>query len=361
MTTGTLFLVNGGSGSAAAERARRVATSLGQERTSLMYRDGRRARDVARFSREAAWTHFDSVYAMELAVVPVISAALASCRRPVIVDTGDAPADFLKLVSAGKGAVLAAQGLERVGYGVAERIIVRNRHQEQALRQRGYTNITVVPDGVDLDIFRPVDDRALRRRLGLERVFTVGIQGNFTWYPSLGGGLGRELVEAIALRRDLPVHAVLIGEGPGVPELRALARNHGIAERLHVMGRVPYQELPRYLGLCDVCLLTQTNDPSSWVRTTGKLPGYLAAGRYVLASRVGTAAALLPEEMVIDYHGSWDDGYPGRLAERITIVMQDPMRARKGLGLRPLANQFEYGRIARMAAEVVQAAEREAR
>jgi glycosyltransferase involved in cell wall biosynthesis len=361
MTTGTLFLVNGRSTSAAAERARRVAAALGEERTILMYRVGGRARDVARFAREAARTRFDSVYAMELAVVPAISAALAWRRRPVIVDTGDAPADFLKLVSAGKTAVLAAEGLERMGYGVADRIIVRGSHHEKTLRERGYTGITVVPDGVDLDVFRPVDDRALRRRLGLERVFTVGIQGNFTWYPSLGGGLGRELVEAIALRRDRPVHAVLIGEGPGIPELRALARTHGIAERLHVMGKVPYQELPRYLGLCDVCLLTQTNDPSSWVRTTGKLPGYLAAGRYVLASRVGTAADLLPQDMLIDYHGAWDDGYPGRLAERIAVVMQDSMRARRGLELRALADQFEYGRVARMAAEVVRAAKGRAR
>jgi hypothetical protein len=50
----------------------------------------------------------------------------------------------------------------------------------------------------------------------------------------------------------------------------------------------------------DICLSTQTNDVVGWVRTTGKLPLYLAAGRYVLASRVGEAARVLPEEMLVD-------------------------------------------------------------
>ncbi|MDQ3897245.1 MAG: glycosyltransferase [Actinomycetota bacterium] len=236
---------------------------------------------------------------------------------------------------------------------------MRSHFHEKALRERGYARTATVPDGVDLGTFRPVDDRGLRGRLGLGDVVTVGIQGHFTWYPSLGGGLGVELVNALRLLPHLPVHGVLIGDGPGIPHLRVLAARQGVADRLHVMGRVAYDELPRYLGLCDICLLTQTNDPSSWVRTTGKLPGYLATGRYILASRVGTASTLLPEEMLIDYHGVWDDDYPRRLAERIAAVVEDPGRREKGLALTALADQFDYGRVARMAADVVRGAQRE--
>lgn len=352
-----LFLVNGGPMSAAGERARRIAAELGEDRTALLYRAGIRAADVARFARKALRGDHDLVYAMELAVVPVAAAALGSRRhRAIVIDTGDAPAAFLDLIAAGRASVLSARVLEKVGYGVADRIVVRGHYHEQTLRDHGYHRVTVVPDGVDLGVFRPVEDRDLRRRLGLGRVFTVGIQGHFTWYPSMGGGLGSELVRAIALRPELAVHAVIIGDGVGVAHLRTLAARLGVADRLHVVGRVPYEELPRYLGLCDVCLLTQTNDPSSWVRTTGKLPGYLATGRYVLASRVGTAADVLPEEMLIDYHGSWDEGYPNRLADRIAGALDDPNRARKGLELRPLADQFEYGRVARLAVDAISSA-----
>ncbi len=349
----TLFLVNGGPTSAAATRAHRIAAELGDQPNVVRYRTGSRARDVARLLKDTVSRDHDVLYAMELAVVPVLAAALGVGRHKIVVDTGDAPAAFLRLVGAGRPKVLAAECLELVGYRIASHIIVRGPYHRQLLHTRGFRSVSVVPDGVDLDVFKPVDASALRRQLGLDRAFTVGIQGHFTWYPTLGGGLGSELVKAIALRDDLPLHAVLIGDGAGLPHLRALASELGVSDRLHIIGQVPYDDLPRYLTVCDVCLLTQTNDESSWVRTTGKLPGYLATGRYVLASRVGTAASLLPEEMLIDYDGSWDEGYPARLASRLAEVVEDPKREAKGEELRALAEQFEYGTVARMAADVV--------
>ena len=203
--------------------------------------------------------------------------------------------------------------METYAYRSADAFVVRGTHHPQFLREQGCSkDVHVVPDGVDLDAFRLVDGDGLREQLGLTDAFTIGVQGHFTWYPRLGGGLGWELLHAIALRPDLPLHAVLIGDGPGIDELRRLARELGISDRLHVIGRVPYRSLAAYLAICDVCLLTQTNDPASWVRTTGKLPVYLAAGRYLLATRVGTAVDVLPDEMLLDYHGSWDLSYPAR-------------------------------------------------
>jgi glycosyltransferase involved in cell wall biosynthesis len=271
-----------------------------------------------------------------------------------VVDTGDAPAAFFDLVGAPSHVRTAARLLERVGYGAADLIVVRGRHHERLVREAGHDCVVTIPDGVDLDLFRPIEDAGLRQRLGLARAFTVGIQGHFTWYPSLGGGLGWELVHAIALRPELPMHAVLIGDGPGLRRLRVLAAALGVADRLHVIGRVPSEDLPDYLGLCDVCLLTQTNDASSWVRTTGKLPCYLATGRYVLASRVGTAADILPEEMLLDYTGHWDLSYPERLAARLAEVLEDSRRRDKGLALRSLAAPFDYRVVARQAAAAIE-------
>ncbi len=326
-----------------------------------MYREGSRRYDFARFARTSLTSVCDSIYVMELAVVTVAAAAVGSRGRPVVLDTGDAPFDFLTLVEAGRSRVLSAKALEATAYGISDEIIVRGQYHEVALRQRHLKRVRVVPDGVDLGIFIPTEDRELRRRLGLEGAFTVGIQGHFTWYTPVGGGLGSELIQAIALLRNLPVHAVVIGDGVGISHLRLLAAKLGVADRLHVIGRVPYRELPRYLGLCDVCLLTQTNDPSSWVRTTGKLPGYLATGRYILASRVGTAADILPEEMLIDYQGHWDEEYPAKLADRLDEVYRDPERAAKGLELRSLATKFDYDSVAHMAAEAVRDAVAEKR
>ena len=321
----------------------------------IVHRAGGRAGDGARFA--AASARAEVIYAVDLAVAPVVAGVLGSAGRgtKLVVDTGDSPADFLRLVSAGRSRVAAARLMERVALGAADLVVVRGAYHRTQLRERGVANVTVVPDGVDRTVFRPWEDADLRRRLGLDDAFTVGIQGYFTWFPTLGGGMGWELLQAMVARPDLPIRAVLIGDGPGLAEVRLLAHRLGVGDRVHVIGRVPYADLPRYLGLCDVCLLTLTDDPASWVRTTGKLPGYLAAGRYVLATRVGTAADLLPEEMLLDYHGPWDRAYPERLAERLAEVIADPDRRDKGLAVTALAERFDYDRVARAAADAIRA------
>lgn len=291
----------------------------------------------------------DLVYAMDLAVAPIVASLARGRGARLVVDTGDAPADFFRQIQASPARIAAAEMLERVGYGSADTIIVRGPHHVRALERRGYRP-TLVPDGVDLELFAPTDVSELRDRLGLSDVLTVGVQGHFTWYPRLGGGMGCEVVRALSYLGPT-VHALLIGSGPGIGELRALAYRLGVHDRVTVLGRLPYERLPEALSLCDVAVLTQTNDPSSWIRTTGKLPGYLANGRYILASRVGTAADLLPEEMLIDYDGAWDEGYPARLAQRLDELARDPARLGRGLELRSLAEPFSYPRIAASAAE----------
>src|SRR5262249_30263342 len=87
-------------------------------------------------------------------------------------------------------------------------------------------------------------------------------------------------------------------------------------------GRIPYFDLSRYLNLIDICLSTQTNDVAGQARTTGKLPLYLACGRYVLASRVGEASLLLSDDMLIEYEGTKDAAYPRKLAQRVREIVE---------------------------------------
>src|SRR5262249_29126905 len=95
-------------------------------------------------------------------------------------------------------------------------------------------------------------------------------------------------------------------------------------DRIAFVGRIPYDDLPPYLAMMDVCLSTQTDDIVGQVRTTGKLPLYLASGRFVLASQVGEAARVLPPEMLAAYYGTRDSAYPRRLADRVRFILEHP-------------------------------------
>lgn len=348
------FAVNGPEGSAAGERAVRIGERMPEATVRVLYRDTGRTGALASMVSSLRDRPPDVVYAMDLAATPIAAWLIGAPRARLIVDTGDTPRQFLDLIQAPLAARCAASVLERVGYRRSSRVVVRGPHHAEQLRSAGHRHVKVIPDGVDLSFFRPHDVATLRHQLGLADALTVGVQGNFTWYPGLGGGLGWELIEAMGRRRDLDVRAVLIGDGPGIAKLRELAAEHGVAGRVHVMGRVPYRDLPRYLSLCDVCLLTQTDDPSSWARTTGKLPGFLAAGRHIIATRVGTASDLLPEAMLLDYRGSWDRTYPDRLGDRLAELCADrDQTIASGLELRTLAATFDYDSIAQHCADEI--------
>lgn len=347
-----LFIANGDEGSAAVERARRIAeVTVG--RTQVLARSSGRFRSVRTMAGQARSFRPDLVYCVDLAVVPVSTAVFANRSAGLIVDTGDYPSAFFHQVGAPLVKVAAARAMEELVYRRADAVVVRGYHHAAVMRGHGVRRVEVIPDGVDLELVRPCPDAALRARLGLADVLTVGIAGHFTWYERLGGGLGWELVHLLARTQDLQVHGVLIGDGPGLAHLRVLAGELGVADRLHVLGRVPYDQYTRYLSLIDVCLLTQTNDPSSWIRTTGKLAGYMAAGRYVLASAVGTAESVLPVAMLVPYAGRWDDNYPAKLEERLREIAAHPDMLADGAKLRPLAASFDYSRVSTRAATLI--------
>jgi len=90
------------------------------------------------------------------------------------------------------------------------------------------------------------------------------------------------------------------------------------------LGRLPYETLPEHLALLDICLSTQTNDAAGQVRTTGKLPLYLASGRFVLSTEVGEAARVLPPDMLLPYDGTKDSSYPARLSARVESLLTEP-------------------------------------
>ena len=207
---------------------------------------------------------------------------------------------------------------------------------------------------MDTRKFRPKDAGDLRRQYGLEGALTIGLVGSSIWSEKLQMCYGWELVETLRLLKDKPVKGIMIGSGSGIPHLKARCREYEIEDRMIFLGHVPYEDLPRYLNLIDVCLSTQTNDLVGQVRTTGKLPLYLAAGRYVLASDVGEAARVLDPEMLVPYDGVKDEQYPRKLTARIGVILAHPELLNRASDNVALARKyFDYSLLAERAGDVI--------
>ena len=239
-------------------------------------------------------------------------------RIPWVLDTGD---DIVALGAAlGRtGLSLAAtKWLDRLGERSAADIVVRGRTHCDLYRDRGL-QATWIPDGVDVAQFAVATNRSEPAE---DVPLLLGVLGSSHWNGAGVPFYGLDLVDVVcelASGPDFPfsVRGLMIGDGSGIPILKQMLRDRGAEHLVTFLGRRDYDDLPALLTSMHICLSTQTDDNVGAVRTTGKLPLYLAAGRFVLASNVGEASRILPPSMLVPYVGTKDDMYAGKVAERI--------------------------------------------
>ena len=100
------LIANGAEGSAAAVRATRIAGALDEFDVEVLFRKGSRLADGRRFA--AAARRAAVVYAVDLASAPLLGALFRSSSAELVVDTGDAPSEFLRVVGAPRSEIAAA-------------------------------------------------------------------------------------------------------------------------------------------------------------------------------------------------------------------------------------------------------------
>jgi glycosyltransferase involved in cell wall biosynthesis len=344
MTT-VAFIVNGGYDSAMGFRARDLAAHLGRYDIRIAYRSPRKILSILSLFIFLARVRPAVSYVFDISYTGVLGTGFYRIvfGNRLIIETGDAIVELVRSTgSRGKLGLWLTRLLESTALWIADSIVVRGSFHQELLSRRGI-QADVIPDGVDTRKFTVDTVSELRKQYGLEGVLTVGLIGSSVWSEKLQMCYGWELVETLRLLKDKRVKGVMIGNGSGIPQLHARCREYGIEDRIVFLDYVPYEQLPQYLNLIDVCLSTQTNDLVGQVRTTGKLPLYLAAGRYILASDVGEAARILDKEMLVPYKGVKDEEYPRRLAERITNILDRPEILRRSADQFALAKEhFDY-------------------
>jgi rhamnosyl/mannosyltransferase len=114
--------------------------------------------------------------------------------------------------------------------------------QLSAVRDPG--RLHIVPYGFDLTRFdqRPALADQLRARYNGTIVFALGRHVYYKGFAFLIRALAR-----------LPaVQLLLGGQGPLTADLRRIAEEAGVAQRVHFVGRIPETDLPAYYHACDV-------------------------------------------------------------------------------------------------------------
>jgi glycosyltransferase involved in cell wall biosynthesis len=320
-------LVHGGPDSIEAVRIRGLTQAAPPGCVRLLFRSRDRRQTARDWGRDLDEQPPHLLYVLNTAMP---GAPLAAWRRlnggpPFLLDTGDVVFEMARRSGVGAGWKLPfLWAVEQFAWRQASRIVVRGTRHREHLHQLGLPAVLLRDGYSPAQQVDPHAVSALRQRLGLQNRFVVGLLGSLVWSPRLQLCYGWDLISALHDLRDLPVTALVIGDGSGMDWLRAEADRLGVRDRVVFAGRIPYADVPVHLRLFDIALSTQTNNLPGQVRTTGKLPEYMAASRFILASKVGEAELLLPPEMLVPYDGEVDPQYPRRLAGRIRSLVTQP-------------------------------------
>jgi glycosyltransferase involved in cell wall biosynthesis len=180
--------------------------------------------------------------------------------------------------------------------------------------------IEIVPNGIEAERFTtPAPEADLRKRLGLmDRAPVIGIVAMLR--PEKAHEV---LLQAAArvLAQVPPARFLIVGDGPQRPRLEALAKTLGIADHVSFLGA--RDDVPDCLSLFDVAVLSSR--PVVETLSVSVLE-YMAAGKPVVATRVGS----LPDLVEEGRSGFLvEPGDAAAIAERILQLLRDPALAER--------------------------------
>jgi glycosyltransferase involved in cell wall biosynthesis len=196
----------------------------------------------------------------------------------VIFDQHDlVPELYLSRFGRGKDLLYrVVKALERLTYRTSDVVIATNESYRNVALDRGRKapgDVFVVRSAPDLSRFAGgVADPALKR--GRRHLLCyLGVMG-----PQDGVDYALRSLAALREIRPDDWHAAFVGAGDCFDDMRALARRLGLDDHVTFTGRIPDEELLRYLATADVALSPDPYNPLNDLSTMNKVMEYMACG-----------------------------------------------------------------------------------
>lgn len=193
--------------------------------------------------------------------------------------------------------------------------------------------ITLLPNSCEPERFAPMArDTDLAEQWGIaEGVPVIGYIGTFAQYEGLD-----LLVQAAAELKDRghDFRLMLVGsenvsggvEGPVVTEIRRIAAERDIEDRVLLPGRVPHEDVPSYYSLMDITPFPRKSQPVTEMVSPMKPLEAYSMEKAVVASNVAALA-----EMVQHEHTGmlFEKGDVQSLADALEALLKDPEKRQR--------------------------------
>jgi len=144
---------------------------------------------------------------------------------------------------------------------------------------------SVLGAGIDLDRFNPdIDGSEIREEYGIERddlvLFFMGWMYEFSGLREVALGL-------VKMKDDLPnMKLMIVGGGDLYDEIDRIREKYDCADRIILTGQQPYEKIPAFISVSDVCLLPAYNNDIMQDIVPIKMYEYMACGKPVISTKL---------------------------------------------------------------------------
>jgi phosphatidyl-myo-inositol dimannoside synthase len=172
--------------------------------------------------------------------------------------------------------------ITRKNLNECDRITTVSPSLVEKLKGFGFSS-DLITNGVDINIFQPMDGRKTRKELGIgDEDFVIGFCGSVErWYAI------DEMIRALpVLIQYRPETKMLVVGGSLFTDylsvLYKLAKDLGVSDQVIFTGTKPYNELPRYIAVMDACTIPLSPPQWSNIALPNKYFEYSACGKPIV-------------------------------------------------------------------------------
>ena len=183
--------------------------------------------------------------------------------------------------------------LVRYIYRRCDHLLIQSRAFAGPVQQLGANpdRIVYFPNSAE-ELYQPLSlpEDASERGL-LPAGFRVMFAGN------IGASQDFATILAAAERLSIykEIHWVVLGDGRMAGWVAQEVRRRGLSDHVHLLGKYPVTDMPRFFALADAMLVTLKRDPIFALTIPSKIQSYLACGRPVIAALDGEGARIIEE------------------------------------------------------------------
>ena len=208
---------------------------------------------------------------------------------------------------------------ERYLANQCQRIIAsteREKEQLNALYGAPSDRISVIPCGVNLDLFKPMDRNNARRQLSFNDDRIILFVGRIEPLKGIDS-----LLRAMTYLKDTPNLKLIIVGGDArsqdeVERLKIICQKLNILDLVTFLPLVKQEKLPYYYSAADICVIPSHYESFGLVALES-----LACGTPVVTTRVGEMENIIRQG---ETGYVLDDNSPHQLADKISLLLSRP-------------------------------------